>query len=133
MKRQGTLCLKRETAALRGLPIFIREHTAEFFLKCLDTDPEGPVVRDVPVSILTVYENDDSTTSAVPPTSAIARNLLAVALPVLCWSRLLPDDWSYSQPRGRLKAFRPPCHRPCLCLLFILCLFLNVICVCLRS
>ncbi|XP_062410571.1 uncharacterized protein LOC134101030 [Sardina pilchardus] len=55
----------RRTAALRGLPVFLRDDASDFFLKCLNTDPEEAVVEGVPVGILTVYEDDDSATA--PP------------------------------------------------------------------
>ncbi|KAG5280196.1 hypothetical protein AALO_G00086090 [Alosa alosa] len=82
---------QRKTIALRGLPIFIREDTSKFFLKCLmlkrtfchsmsgssvqmcvaridvklllETDPANAVVQGVSVGILTVYKDDDASTS----------------------------------------------------------------------
>ncbi|XP_063748777.1 uncharacterized protein LOC134870519 [Eleginops maclovinus] len=59
----------RRTTALRGLPIFVREDASEFFLKCMNTDPEEEVVGGVAVAILTVYDDDDGTES--PPVTEI--------------------------------------------------------------
>ncbi|XP_028300826.1 uncharacterized protein LOC114462299 [Gouania willdenowi] len=53
----------RKTAALRGLPIFIREDTTEVFLKCLDTDILEPVLNGVSVAILTILQDDDAGTT----------------------------------------------------------------------
>ncbi|XP_035992475.1 uncharacterized protein LOC118563005 [Fundulus heteroclitus] len=50
----------RRTAALKGLPIFVRDDASEFYLKCVNTDPEESVVEGVPVAILTVYVDDDA-------------------------------------------------------------------------
>ncbi|XP_028296860.1 uncharacterized protein LOC114458644 [Gouania willdenowi] len=53
----------RKTAALRGLPIFVREDTTEVFLKCLDTDILEPVLNGVSVAILTILQDDDAGTT----------------------------------------------------------------------
>ncbi|XP_062375725.1 uncharacterized protein LOC134063970 [Sardina pilchardus] len=58
--------LQRKTAALRGLPLFMRESTDSFFKSCLDTDVDvdgdGVNTRGVQIGILTVTEDDTATT-----------------------------------------------------------------------
>ncbi|XP_033998527.1 uncharacterized protein LOC117492386 [Trematomus bernacchii] len=53
----------QKTAALRGLPIFVRDDTTKFLLECLDTDHEERLLRGVSVAILTVIEDDDAAIS----------------------------------------------------------------------
>ncbi|KAK9531033.1 hypothetical protein VZT92_010485 [Zoarces viviparus] len=53
----------RKTAALRGLPIFVRDDPTQFFLECLDTDHEKRVLRGASVAILTIIEDDDAAIS----------------------------------------------------------------------
>ncbi|XP_026001875.1 sterile alpha motif domain-containing protein 3-like [Maylandia zebra] len=53
----------RKTAALRGLPIFLREDATQVFLKCLDTDILEPVLNGASVAILTILQDDDADTS----------------------------------------------------------------------
>ncbi|TWW71186.1 hypothetical protein D4764_17G0006690 [Takifugu flavidus] len=55
----------RKTAALRGLPIFLREDAAKVFLKCLDTDNLEPVLNGASVAILTILQDDDAGTSVL--------------------------------------------------------------------
>ncbi|KAM8771709.1 uncharacterized protein AB9X84_025188 isoform 1-T1 [Acanthopagrus schlegelii] len=53
----------RKTAALRGLPIFLREDATKVFLKCLDTDILEPVLNGASVAILTILQDDGAGTS----------------------------------------------------------------------
>ncbi|KAK0151130.1 hypothetical protein N1851_007703 [Merluccius polli] len=52
----------RKTAALRGLPIYLREDATTFFLKCLDTDILAPVVQGASVAILSVLHDEADNT-----------------------------------------------------------------------
>ncbi|XP_029904165.1 uncharacterized protein LOC115364162 [Myripristis murdjan] len=63
-EQTSNIVFHRQTAALRGLPIFVRDDTTEFFLQCLDTEPEERVLRGVSVAILTIIEDDDATISS---------------------------------------------------------------------
>ncbi|CAL8256109.1 unnamed protein product [Boreogadus saida] len=53
----------RKTAALRCLPVFVRDDTTKFFLQPLETDPDERVLRGVSVGLLAVREEDDPAVS----------------------------------------------------------------------
>ncbi|XP_060943526.1 uncharacterized protein LOC133020823 isoform X2 [Limanda limanda] len=48
----------RKTAALRGLPIFLREDTKKVFMKCLDTYILAPVLEGASVAIHTILDDE---------------------------------------------------------------------------
>ncbi|KAM3594647.1 uncharacterized protein V6R79_011513 [Siganus canaliculatus] len=50
----------RQTAALKGLPLYLRDSQEKLFRNCLDTDPEKDQTKGLTVGILTVLEDDDS-------------------------------------------------------------------------
>ncbi|KAG5278354.1 hypothetical protein AALO_G00098040 [Alosa alosa] len=47
----------RQDAALRGLPIFLREEPGKLFKQCLETDPDDVAVKGVAVGVLYVLED----------------------------------------------------------------------------
>ncbi|RXN13485.1 hypothetical protein ROHU_009674 [Labeo rohita] len=47
----------RQDAALRGLPIFLREEPGKLFKQCLETDPHDVAVKGVAVGVLYVLED----------------------------------------------------------------------------
>ncbi|XP_060790839.1 uncharacterized protein LOC132894740 [Neoarius graeffei] len=47
----------RKDAALRGLPVFLREEPKELFKQCLETDADDVALRGVAVGILYVHED----------------------------------------------------------------------------
>ncbi|XP_061623136.1 uncharacterized protein LOC133474952 isoform X1 [Phyllopteryx taeniolatus] len=53
----------RKTAALRGLPIFLREDATKVFLNCLDTDILEPVLNGASVAVLTIRQDDNADAS----------------------------------------------------------------------
>ncbi|XP_060753791.1 uncharacterized protein LOC132864385 [Neoarius graeffei] len=61
--KTNNVILHRKTAALRGLPLFLRESTDSFFKSCLDTDVDVDSVNTcgVQIGILTVVEDDIAT------------------------------------------------------------------------
>lgn len=77
---------QRKQVALRGLPIFVRDDPATFFLKCLDTDHEQRVLRGVSVGLLAVAEDDDATTTPTVRDVAVVLEGAVVLhdLPDLC-------------------------------------------------
>ncbi|XP_034547703.1 uncharacterized protein LOC117818761 [Notolabrus celidotus] len=50
----------RKTAAMKGLPIFVRDDATTFFLQCSATEPEDRALSGVSVAILTTIEDDDA-------------------------------------------------------------------------
>ncbi|KAJ8366206.1 hypothetical protein SKAU_G00150370 [Synaphobranchus kaupii] len=54
----------RQTAALKGLPLYLRDSHEKLFRNCLDTDPEEEQTKGLIVGILTVLEDDDSSAPA---------------------------------------------------------------------
>ncbi|XP_074500282.1 uncharacterized protein LOC141772779 [Sebastes fasciatus] len=54
----------RQTAALKGLPLYLRDSHEKLFKNCLATDPEEEQTKGLIVGILTVLEDDDSSASA---------------------------------------------------------------------
>ncbi|KAM9310641.1 uncharacterized protein KZ484_026485 [Pholidichthys leucotaenia] len=59
-EKTSDILTHRKTAALRGLPIFVRDDTSKFFLQCSASDTEEQVIRDATVAILSVHEDDDA-------------------------------------------------------------------------
>ncbi|XP_057675416.1 uncharacterized protein LOC130905771 [Corythoichthys intestinalis] len=51
----------RQTAALKGLPLYLRESQEKLFRTCLATDPDEEQTKGLTVGILTVLEDDDTT------------------------------------------------------------------------
>ncbi|XP_074500250.1 uncharacterized protein LOC141772765 isoform X1 [Sebastes fasciatus] len=54
----------RQTAALKGLPLYLRDSHEKLFKNCLATDPEEELTKGLIVGILTVLEDDDSSAPA---------------------------------------------------------------------
>ncbi|XP_074507759.1 uncharacterized protein LOC141777428 isoform X1 [Sebastes fasciatus] len=54
----------RQTAALKGLPLYLRDSHEKLFRNCLATDPEEEQTKGLIVGILTVLEDDDSSAPA---------------------------------------------------------------------
>ncbi|KAK5618739.1 hypothetical protein CRENBAI_012654 [Crenichthys baileyi] len=52
------ITLHRQTAALKGLPLYLRDSDEKLFKNCLDTDPEEEKTNGLTVGILTVLEDD---------------------------------------------------------------------------
>ncbi|KAM4547511.1 uncharacterized protein V3H82_021098 [Fundulus diaphanus] len=50
----------RQTAALKGLPLYLRDSQEKLFRNCFDTDPEEEQMKGLTVGVLTVLEDDDS-------------------------------------------------------------------------
>ncbi|XP_034530864.1 uncharacterized protein LOC117826789 isoform X2 [Notolabrus celidotus] len=50
----------RKTAAMKGLPIFVRDDATTFFLQRSATEPEDRALSGVSVAILTIIEDDDA-------------------------------------------------------------------------
>ncbi|XP_035805347.2 uncharacterized protein LOC118470478 [Amphiprion ocellaris] len=63
----------RKDAALRGLPVFLRDEPKELFKQCLESDREDESTKEVAVGILFVVEDCVATTS-----SAVVQNIAVV-------------------------------------------------------
>ncbi|XP_008293416.1 uncharacterized protein LOC103367225, partial [Stegastes partitus] len=63
----------RKDAALRGLPVFLRDEPKELFKQCLESDPKDESTKGVAVGILFVLEDCVATTS-----SAVVQNIAVI-------------------------------------------------------
>ncbi|XP_035981708.1 uncharacterized protein LOC118556996 [Fundulus heteroclitus] len=50
----------RQTAALKGLPLYLCDSQEKLFRNCFDTDPEEEQTKGLTAGVLTVLEDDDS-------------------------------------------------------------------------
>ncbi|KAM9343864.1 uncharacterized protein KZ484_016241 isoform 1-T1 [Pholidichthys leucotaenia] len=82
-EKTSDILTHRKTAALRGLPIFVRDDTSKFFLQCSASDTEEQVIRDATVAILSVHEDDDAL-NAVNVAVVLEGAIILQDLPDLC-------------------------------------------------
>ncbi|XP_076857815.1 sterile alpha motif domain-containing protein 3-like [Brachyhypopomus gauderio] len=72
-EQTSDIVMHRKTAALRGLPLFLREVHANTVLRtCLTTDDEEKYTKDVKVAILTVLEDDGGAQCSPPDVVSFA-------------------------------------------------------------
>ncbi|KAM9375427.1 sterile alpha motif domain-containing protein 3-like isoform 4-T5 [Pholidichthys leucotaenia] len=82
-EKTSDILTHRKIAALRGLPIFVRDDTFKFFLQCSASDTEEQVIRDATVAILSVHEDDDAL-NAVNVAVVLEGAIMLQDLPDLC-------------------------------------------------
>ncbi|XP_033468481.1 uncharacterized protein LOC117247925 isoform X2 [Epinephelus lanceolatus] len=58
--RTSDITAHRQTAAMKGLPLYLRDSQEKLFRNCLDTDPEEEQTKGLTVGILTVLGVDNS-------------------------------------------------------------------------
>ncbi|KAK7877712.1 hypothetical protein WMY93_031572, partial [Mugilogobius chulae] len=56
----------RKSAALRGLPLIMKDEPRDFLKTCLDTEPEEQYLNGMKMGILSIVEDDDATVHSNP-------------------------------------------------------------------